>query len=94
MRYRPAGRMLASSGVTRASSSKSANVSATPSRRAIAIRWMIAFVEPPRASTQTTALRKAARVQMSDSVTSSGMRWAIRAKLAFSTPGRSRCRPR
>ena len=37
----------------------------------MAMRWMIAFVEPPRASTQTTALRKAVRVQMSDSVTSS-----------------------
>ena len=62
--------MLASSGVTRASSSKSASDSSTLSRRAIAMRWMIAFVEPPRASTQTTALRKAARVQTSESLTS------------------------
>ena len=37
----------------------------------MAMRWMIAFVEPPRASTQTIALRKAARVQTSDSLTSS-----------------------
>jgi hypothetical protein len=40
-------------------------------RRAIAIRWMMAFVEPPRASTVVTALRKAARVRMSESFTSS-----------------------
>ena len=63
--------MLASSGVRRDSSSKSSSDSATPARRAIAIRWMTALVEPPMASTVVTALRNAVPVSMSDSRTSS-----------------------
>ena len=60
---RPTGGCCASSGVRRPSASKSSSPRSTPARRAIAIRWMIAFVEPPIASTVVIALRNAARVQ-------------------------------
>ena len=63
--------MLASSGVWRASSSKSPRSSSTPMRRAMAIRWTIALVEPPIASTVVIALRNAVRVSTVESRTSS-----------------------
>jgi hypothetical protein len=56
--------MLARSGVVRASASKSASESGTPTRRAMAIRWITEFVEPPMASAVTTALRTAAAVMI------------------------------
>ena len=70
--------MLASNGVRRPSSSKSSSPNFTPIRRAIAIRWMIAFVEPPIASTVVIALRKAVRVRMCESFTSSHTMSTIR----------------
>ena len=48
--------MFAITGVRRASASNRSRSSATPARRAVAIKWTIAFVEPPSASTVVTAL--------------------------------------
>jgi hypothetical protein len=63
--------MLASNGVTRARASNASNPNRTPARRAIAIRWMIALVDPPSANTVVIALPNAAAVSRSDSFTSS-----------------------
>nr|WP_298326025.1 hypothetical protein [Haloactinopolyspora sp.] len=46
----------------RANSSKSSRLSSTPSRPAIAIRWMIAFVDPPMAALARILFPNAARV--------------------------------
>src|SRR5258706_12644855 len=66
MRYLPAGRRLAMSGVLRASSSKRARSSAHPARRAIATRCTSALVEPPIASTAVTALSNEASERIED----------------------------
>jgi hypothetical protein len=49
-----------------------------PARRAIAMRWMMAFVDPPIASTVVIALRNAASVRISESFRSSQTIWTIR----------------
>ncbi len=57
--------MLASTGVFLASASKRARSRATPARRATAMRWTSALVEPPRARTVVTALSMARASTMS-----------------------------
>ena len=44
---------------------KSCSVRSTPAERAIAMRWMVAFVEPPVTITSRTAFSKAFFVMMS-----------------------------
>src|SRR6266853_1001638 len=58
-------------GVVRDSSSKRVSGRSTPARPAIAIRWMIALVEPPMAMPVRTALSKASRVRTFDGFRSS-----------------------
>ena len=52
-------------GVRRDSASKRSRSSAAPARPAIAMRWMIAFVDPPSAIAAVTAFSNAAVVMMS-----------------------------
>ena len=49
--------------------SKSSSFRSTPMRRAIAIRWITALVEPPIAAFTRIAFSKAARVRILESVT-------------------------
>ena len=65
MRNLPAGRILATKGVLRARASNRSKVSATPARRATAIKWTTELVEPPSASTVVMALSKLASVKKS-----------------------------
>ena len=58
--------MLTSSGVEAARSSKSSSGTSTPSRPAIAMRWITALVEPPMAWSVRIAFSNASRVMMSE----------------------------
>ncbi len=63
--------MFARKGVRRERASKRSRSRLAPARPAIAIRWMIAFVDPPRAIVATTAFSKASVVRISRGVRSS-----------------------
>ena len=58
--------MFARTGTLRESSSKRSSDSGTPARPAIAIRWMTAFVEPPKARTTVMAFSKDSKVKGED----------------------------
>src|SRR5256885_16358981 len=64
MRYFPDGLRLTRNGVVFESSSKRVSGSGTPTRPAIATRWMIALVEPPMAMSARMALSKACAVRI------------------------------
>ncbi len=74
--------MFARTGTRREMVSKSSRVSRTPHRPAIAIRWIIAFVEPPRAITVATASSNASLVRIASGVRSSQTMSTIRRPLA------------
>ena len=57
-------------GVVFAKSSKSSNGNSIPTRPAIAIKWMMAFVEPPLACKQRIAFSKADKVKIFDGINS------------------------
>jgi hypothetical protein len=63
--------MLAITGTSRLAASKSSRPIACPARRAMATRWMTAFVEQPMAIATTIALRKAASVWIRSGVSPS-----------------------
>ena len=55
----PEGFRLAMKGVSAAMRRKQLSVRSTPAARAMAIRWMVALVEPPVTITRRTAFSKA-----------------------------------
>ena len=61
----PTGLQFTSTGVFRAASWRSSSVRVTPARRAMAMRWITALVDPPSAASTTDALRNDARVRYS-----------------------------
>src|SRR4051794_34204577 len=66
MRYLPLGRMLASRGTVRESAPKRSSDNGTPARPAIAIRWITAFVDPPKAKTTVIAFSNDSSVKGDD----------------------------
>ncbi len=78
-------------GTSREIRSKSSMVSATPARRAIAIRWMIALVDPHSAMSVTTPLRKASAVRIIDGRTSSHTRSTARRPAATAIRACAEC---
>mmetsp|Transcript_37762 Transcript_37762/g.88853 ORF Transcript_37762/g.88853 Transcript_37762/m.88853 type:complete len:335 (+) Transcript_37762:311-1315(+) len=65
MTYFPEGLRLAMKGVSAARRRKSLSVRSTPAARAMAMRWMVALVEPPVTITRRTAFSKAFMVMTS-----------------------------
>mmetsp|Transcript_38058 Transcript_38058/g.113089 ORF Transcript_38058/g.113089 Transcript_38058/m.113089 type:complete len:235 (+) Transcript_38058:850-1554(+) len=63
--YLPLGLRFAKKGVSAAIRRKSCSVRSTPAARAIAMRWMVAFVDPPVTITSRTAFSKACFVMIS-----------------------------
>ncbi len=78
IRYFPEGCTLASTGTCRPMASKSSSVKLAPARRASAIRWMAALVEPPSARQAFAALRNEASQRMSPGLMSSHTIWTMR----------------
>ena len=78
----PDGVMLAITGTWREMSSKRCMSSAMPARRAMAMTWMMALVEPPSAMWTRMALSNAAGVRILSGVKSSHTISTMRRPLA------------
>ena len=70
MRNRPDGSRSTSVGTSRPRASTSSSENGTPSRPAIAARWITALVEPPMAALTLTASSNASRTMIDDGRTS------------------------